>query len=48
MDFNLHTFLLTPHSIVRWLIVLVTVVAIIRFALVWARRLMASDKRIGR
>ncbi len=41
---DLHTFLLIPHSIVRWVIILVILAAIIRFALVWARRLTASDK----
>ncbi len=35
-------FLLTIHSIIRWIIIVVAIVAIVRFALVWARRMEAG------
>ncbi len=40
-------FLLTIHSIIRWIIILVGLVAIVRFALVWARRMEASKADRG-
>ena len=40
-------FVLTLHSIVRWVIVIVAVVAIARFALVWAGKVQSSNMDRG-
>jgi hypothetical protein len=45
---NAMDILLTVHSIIRWVIIAVAIVAIVRFALVWVGRMAAgsADRRL--